>query len=251
MQLVVHHRPAFVAYLEERPSALLNLMQAANRMQSASPCHVLLADDQAIFRAGTARVLDAENGITVLGQCGTVEQLLELIAATRGGVLVVAQSLGVDMDHLISAAHLTTTRVILMTDSATNSAAPAMRRLDGLLTRQASAADLLSCVRRVHSGERVLQAASTTDAVGDRMRDILSARELQIIGLVVQGLKNRRIAEEIGTSEQVVKNYLRAIYDKTGSSDRLELALFTLHHRSLAEAAARAAEAVTARAALI
>ena len=220
-------------------------------MQSASPCHVLLADDQAIFRAGTARVLDAENGITVLGQCGTVEQLLELIATTRGGVLVVAQSLGVDMDHLISAAHLTTTRVILMTDSATNSAAPAMRRLDGLLTRQASAADLLSCVRRVHSGERVLQAASTTDAVGDRMRDMLSARELQIIGLVVQGLKNRRIAEEIGTSEQVVKNYLRAIYDKTGSSDRLELALFTLHHRSLAEAAARAAEAVTARAALV
>ena len=221
-------------------------------MQSASPCHVLLADDQAIFRAGTARVLDAENGITVVGQCGTVEQLLELVTTAGGGVLVVAQSLSGDMDHLISAAHLSSTRVILMTDSvATNSAAPAMRRLDGLLTRQASAADLLSCVRRVHSGERVLQAASTTDAVGDRMRDILSARELQIIGLVVQGLKNRRIAEEIGTSEQVVKNYLRAIYDKTGSSDRLELALFTLHHRSLAEAAARAAEAVTARAALV
>ncbi len=226
-------------------------MQAAKRMQSVSPCRVLLADDQAIFRAGIARVLDGESNITVLGQCGTAEQLLELVAGTHDSVLVLAQSLNADMERLCAAAHLTGTRIILMTETAINPATTAMRRLDGLLTRQASAADLLNCVRRVHNGERVLQSSGTTDAAGDRMRDMLSTRELQIVGLVVQGLKNRRIAEDIGTSEQVVKNYLRAIYDKTGSSDRLELALFTLHHRSLAEAAARAAQSVTARTALV
>jgi hypothetical protein len=50
---------------------------------------------------------------------------------------------------------------------------------------------------------------------------------------VTQGLKNKDIAQEIGTTEQVVKNYLRKVYDKLGVSDRLELALYTMHHRLL------------------
>ena len=220
-------------------------------MQSSSPCRVLLADDPAIFRAGTARVLQGESGITVLGQSGTSEGTLEMVATSRGGVLVLAQSLDADMDRLFAAAHVTGTRIILMTDAAGNPAVLVMARINGLLTRQASAADLVHCVRRVHNGERVMSSGPVADSMGDRMRDMLSKRELQIVGLVVQGCKNRKIAEEIGTSEQVVKNYLRAVYDKTGSSDRLELALFTLHHRSLAEAAAGAARAVMARGALV
>jgi len=60
------------------------------------------------------------------------------------------------------------------------------------------------------------------------------------MGLVAEGCKNREIALRLETKEQVVKNYLRAIFDKTGVSDRLELALFTIHHRALAEAAGRA-----------
>jgi len=58
----------------------------------------------------------------------------------------------------------------------------------------------------------------------------------------VQGCKNKEIAIRLGTTEQVIKNYLRSIYDKTGVSDRLELALFTLHHHVLADAAAKAVE---------
>ena len=54
-----------------------------------------------------------------------------------------------------------------------------------------------------------------------------------IIGGVTQGLKNKDIAMEVGTTEQVVKNYLRKIYDKLGVSDRLELALYSMHRRLL------------------
>ena len=72
------------------------------------------------------------------------------------------------------------------------------------------------------------------------MRDRLTPKEMQIVALIVQGCKNKDIAEQLSTKEQVIKNYLRSIYDKTGVNDRLELALFTLHHRLLAEAAARA-----------
>ncbi len=54
-----------------------------------------------------------------------------------------------------------------------------------------------------------------------------------IIGGVTQGLKNKDIAMEVGTTEQVVKNYLRKIYDKLGVADRLELALYSMHRRLL------------------
>ena len=60
---------------------------------------------------------------------------------------------------------------------------------------------------------------------------------MKIVALIVQGCKNREIGIRLGTTEQVIKNYLCSIYDKTGVSDRLELALFTIHHRTLAEAA--------------
>ena len=66
----------------------------------------------------------------------------------------------------------------------------------------------------------------------------LTAKELKIVALIVQGYKNKDIAAQLGTTEQVIKNYLRNVYDKIGVSDRLELALFTIHHRILAEAAA-------------
>jgi DNA-binding NarL/FixJ family response regulator len=53
-----------------------------------------------------------------------------------------------------------------------------------------------------------------------------TARQFQIIELVSQGMKNREIAPHVGTTEQVIKNYLRVIYDKTGMEDRLNLALW-------------------------
>ena len=67
-----------------------------------------------------------------------------------------------------------------------------------------------------------------------RVRDRLTPKEMQIVALIVQGCKNKEIALKLNTKEQVIKNYLRSIYDKIGVSDRLELALFTLHHRVLA-----------------
>jgi len=55
---------------------------------------------------------------------------------------------------------------------------------------------------------------------------IPSERESRVIELVAQGLKNKEVADEIGTTEHVVKNYLRVIYDKLGLWNRVELALW-------------------------
>ena len=66
-----------------------------------------------------------------------------------------------------------------------------------------------------------------------RQKTKLSDKELLIISCVTQGMRNKEIASEIGTTEQVIKNYLRKVYDKLGVSDRLELALYCIHHQLL------------------
>jgi DNA-binding NarL/FixJ family response regulator len=114
----------------------------------------------------------------------------------------------------------------------------------GVIFRSTAGSALVECVRKVAAGEiwQPLQAMMSDtleeDMVGTRVRDRLTPKEMRIVALIVQGCKNREIATRLKTTEQVIKNYLRSIYDKTGVSDRLELALFTLHHRVLAEAAA-------------
>ena len=61
-------------------------------------------------------------------------------------------------------------------------------------------------------------------------RDRLTSKEIQVATLVWQGLTNRDIASDLGTSEQVVKNYLRTAFDKLGVWTRLELALYVASH---------------------
>jgi DNA-binding NarL/FixJ family response regulator len=98
-------------------------------------------------------------------------------------------------------------------------------------------------VRKVIRGERSIHPVQASkdsepeDLVGARVRDRLTPKEMKIVALIVQGCKNREIGQRLGTTEQVIKNYLRSIYDKTGVSDRLGLALFTIHHRTLSDAA--------------
>ena len=64
-----------------------------------------------------------------------------------------------------------------------------------------------------------------------RERSPLSTREREIVALVAQGYKNKEMAEKMFISEQTVKNHLHNIFDKLGVSDRLELALYAIHHR--------------------
>jgi DNA-binding CsgD family transcriptional regulator len=70
--------------------------------------------------------------------------------------------------------------------------------------------------------------------------------EIRILALIVKGCKNREIAIRLKSSQQVIKNYLCSIYNKTGVSERLELALFTIHHHVLAQVAGEMGERIEA-----
>lgn len=67
-----------------------------------------------------------------------------------------------------------------------------------------------------------------------RPRNLLTAREMSVAGLVWEGKTNRDIAHALNTTEQVVKNYLRTIFDKLGVWSRLELALYVAGHGGIA-----------------
>ena len=208
--------------------------------------HTVLADNQAIFRAGAARVLTTEDDLRIIAQCDNAERLFEIATSTRGCVLLVARALIPDLSAMSTLIHGNHSRLILLTERGEMLASNEYNLIDGLLSRHTNSNRLIECVRRVGSGERMVtrpvSSMRAVDSVGQRVLERLNERELQIVGYIVRGCKNREIAEELGTKEQVIKNYLRTIYDKTGVSDRLELALFTLHHRTLAEAAAKATD---------
>lgn len=206
---------------------------------------IILADNQVIFRAGAARVLALEEDMRIVAQCEDLPKLWSALESLRSSILLVASSLRPDVQALTERARSVGSHVILIAENTEQVPDEIVSLVDGIVCRNIGGTDLVDGVRRVARGQRYMQRANvtaihSTDSVGTRVRDRLTPKEMQIVALIVQGCKNKDIALQLGTKEQVIKNYLRGIYDKTGVSDRLELALFTIHHRVLAEAAAKA-----------
>jgi DNA-binding NarL/FixJ family response regulator len=215
---------------------------------------IILADNQAIFRAGAARVLALEDDMRIVAQCDDATRMSSALDAHNGTILIFSSSMQLDIHSVVSQVRENGSRVVLVAENGAEVADAILRMLDGVVYRNVLGPDLLDCIRRVAAGQRCVQHSNVTsilaqDTAGARVRDRLTPKEMQIVALIVQGCKNKHIAQQLNTKEQVIKNYLRSIYDKTGVSDRLELALFTIHHRVLAEAAARASDLLQAKSA--
>ena len=179
----------------------------------------------------------------IVAQCDDLARLSSALDTWRGAILLFSSSMQLDANAVIAHARSAGIRTIYVAENGSEVPQELARALDGVLYRNVPGPGLLECIRRVASGKHSFQHSNVTsilaqDTVGARVRDRLTPKEIQIVALIVQGCKNKLIA----TQEQVIKNYLRSIYDKTGVSDRLELALFTIHHRVLAEAAAHAGD---------
>jgi len=202
---------------------------------------IILADNQMIFRAGAARVLAQEEDMRLVVQCDDAARLLNAVESVPGAIVIFAASIGVDLARLLEQVRSNGSRTIVIQENDEEMGREFAEKLDGVVSRSVTGSDLVDCIRRVANGQRV-QAASVApmpgqESVAAKVRQRLTPKEFQIVGLIVEGCKNKEIAKRLGTKEQVIKNYLRSIYDKTGVSDRLELALFTIHHRILSEAA--------------
>jgi DNA-binding NarL/FixJ family response regulator len=215
---------------------------------------LILADSQAIFRAGVAKVLTMEEDLRIIAQCTDLERMYHAISTFPGSIVLFAASLRPDFARLSVLLETAGSRGIVVAENRENAAAYVQQGFHGVVFRSVTRPALVECVRCVTAGEgwlpaqTLLSASIEEDMVGARVRDRLTPKEMRIVALIVQGCKNREIAQRLKSTEQVIKNDLRSIYDKTGVGDRVELALFTVHHEVLARAAAEVGDKMEAEA---
>jgi len=209
--------------------------------------NVVIADHQAIFRAGVAKVLAVEEDLRIVGQPAAAEQMLNALEKLRPRVLILSTGFLSLLPEIQAIAQKRQISVLVICDNNENASDFMRMGVQGVIYRSASGNLVVEAVRRLAQGQSFLQSPNCSDVevnedlVGARVRNRLSDRELRIMAAIVQGYKNREIASQLYTTEQVVKNVLRNIFDKIGVSDRLELALFVVHHRILAQATASVA----------
>ncbi|MGC1783935.1 MAG: response regulator transcription factor [Acidobacteriaceae bacterium] len=209
---------------------------------------ILLADSQAIYRVGIRKIFAVEDDMRVVAQAENYPGLLAAlerfpsdIVLLDGGMIAGVTDAIPEMLRRAPDAKL----IVQVSENSEDFIVDLYRRgVRGVISRSISPDLLIRCIRKIAEGETwidnqsvswVIEAyrAQATSLTNPRMQPRLSPKELSIIGCVTQGMRNKEIAYKIGTTEQVVKNYLRKIYDKLGVSDRLELALYCLHHQLL------------------
>jgi len=207
---------------------------------------VILADSQAIYRVGIRKVFALEDDLRVVAQADSFDNLRAAIERYPTDVVLMEGSLLSGTANAIPELLRAAPDVKLIVQAVAadeNQTVELYRRgVRGIVSRAISPDLLVRCVRRIAAGETwidnqsvswVIEAyrAQAAALVNPRTQPRLSPKEMSIITCITQGKRNKEIAFQLGTTEQVIKNYLRKIYDKLGVSDRLELALYCLHNK--------------------
>jgi DNA-binding NarL/FixJ family response regulator len=219
----------------------------------ARKIRIVIADDHPIFRDGLCRLLALEPDFEVVAQAQDGRQVLDVLQQHEPDILLLDLKMP-GLDGLATLQRLQTskheTRVIVLTASEDKNEFVQAMKLGtaGIVLKQSATDLLITSIRKVNAGEIWLDSDTTaavmrqfatgtdeapaagTPASSSRERSRLSQREREIVALVVQGFKNKEIAEKMFISEQTVKNHLHNIFDKLGVSDRLELALYAIHN---------------------
>ncbi len=209
---------------------------------------VILADSQAIYRVGLRKIFALEDDLRVVAQAETLTNLYAALQRFPTDVVILEGHLIAGttdaIPELVRRAPQAKVIVQVVETDENNIVELYRRGVRGVVPRSVSPDLLIKCVRKIAAGETwidnqsiswVIEAyrSQATTLTSPRTQPKLSPKELAIIGCITRGMRNKEIAYQIGTTEQVIKNYLRKVYDKLGVSDRLELALYCLHHQLL------------------
>jgi two-component system, NarL family, nitrate/nitrite response regulator NarL len=207
---------------------------------------IVLADSQAIYRVGMRKIFALEDDIRVIAQVDTLTGLHSAIQRFPTDIVLLEGSLIAGTTDAIPELVRRGPQIKIIVQSAlteeSNTVELYRRGVRGIIPRSISPDLLVRCVRKIAAGETwidnqsvnwVIEAyrSQATALTSPRSQPRLSPKELAIITCITQGKRNKEIAYQLGTTEQVIKNYLRKVYDKLGVSDRLELALYCLHHQ--------------------
>jgi two-component system nitrate/nitrite response regulator NarL len=225
---------------------------SAAAVRSADIIRIGLADDHALFRGELRTRLEEQTDFAVAGEASSPNETVAMCSSVTPHVLLLDVAMrgaeGFSLLERVRNLQLDTRIVMLTTAMPRNEVVRALQLgARGIVLKDAPAELLFKSIRRVRSGEFWVGR----DMVGDLVHALaaaekamtpkpiltaprafaLTARELEIVCAVASGYTNRQMAEKFSIAEDTIKHHLTSIFDKTGVSNRLELALFAIHHR--------------------
>ena len=214
------------------------------------PIRVLLVDDQELFRAGVAVILDAQPEMQVVGQAGDGRQAVRLVDELEPDVVLMDVRMpeldGVEATRQIFsparvAARQRRVRVVVLTTFNLDDRAATAIRLgaSGFLLKDTTPAMLIDAVRTVHSGNAVLAPQDLDVLLEGRFRlrtpvppryEALTDRGREILSAVARGLSNAEIAQQLFAGESTVKTHVGGILRKLDLRDRVQIVVFAHEH---------------------
>jgi DNA-binding NarL/FixJ family response regulator len=203
------------------------------------PIRVFLLDDHEVVRRGVADLLDAEEDIHVVGEAGTAEEALGRIFATSPDVCVLDVRLpdgsGVEVCRDVREKRPEIACLMLTSFSDDEALLEAvLAGAAGYLLKQVRGSDLVDAVRRVATGQSLLDPAVTATVLrrlregsaDDQRLSGLTEQERKVLALLAEGRTNRQIADTLYLAEKTVKNYVSNVLAKLGMSRRTEAAVW-------------------------
>ena len=216
-------------------------------MDRRAPAGILIADDHPIFVAGLRKLLDTEPDFRVVGEALGGREAIELARSLQPDVLLLDLAMprvsGLDVLQQLTS-EVARPRVVLLTASIDRDDIVVALRLGaaGVLLKTAATELLFKCLRTVMSGGYWVDR-DTVGSLVDALAKVqapapepalrpygLTPRELEVVALIATGASNKDIAVQLNLSEETVKHHVTKIFEKTGQSSRVELALFAAHY---------------------
>jgi two-component system, NarL family, nitrate/nitrite response regulator NarL len=191
---------------------------------------VLVFTDEPALQIGLRSVFTEALGFGMAGVCPTASQFAGAARQHHPRVIIYSLALDPDLAHLsdVRRAAPESSIILWAREFSTELAHQAMELgVRGFLSTTAEPDMMLECVRFAATGEMWMERSLANTLLHWRPVG-LSRRQSQLLSLLVQGLKNREIAAELGISEGTVKAYLTTLFEKVGARDRFELALYGL-----------------------
>lgn len=200
---------------------------------------IMVVDGQAVFRSGLARLLDEDARLHVVATSDGGPEVAEVCAAMSVDVLVTDLCLprvdGIELIRLVRGAS-PRTQTLVLASTADWGVIPALTSgATGYLLKDAEPDAIMSAVVGIHLGEQVLCREATSWVSGVAPTRRLTRRELDVLHMIVQGAKNKEIAERLQLGEKTVRNYVSRLYRKLAVHSRAQIAAHALHAEGAAE----------------
>ena len=201
---------------------------------------VVIADDHAVVRSGLESLLDTAGDIAVVGAAADGGEAIELVARVEPDVVLMDLSMpgvdGVAATAAITRAHPDVSVVVLTSFAEPSRITAALEAgAIGYQLKDAAPDELIAAVRAAAAGgapldPRAARVLLDRTAPAARGTAGLSAREREVLRLVVAGLANKQIARRLGIAERTVKAHLTNIFGRIGVTDRTQAALWAQEH---------------------